>query len=116
VPDESSARTSGEPTPNLPIQVFASGRLHGDVAREGVQQRDVFLCGVAQGPQVTPRSDDNEMPGRLELRRCEVGLVLGQWRWPGGAIAFAEFVIHLLDLREERVEVRGEGVPRVPHR
>jgi hypothetical protein len=77
VAGESSVGACGEAAVYLVVEVFAFGGFHGDVAGERVQEGDVFVRGVAQGPYVAPRPDDREVSGGLEFGGGGVGLVFG---------------------------------------
>jgi hypothetical protein len=98
------------------IQVRPLGRVHGDVAGEGVEQRQVLRSGVRLLPHVAADGDRGaEQPGGHDLGRQHVGHVLGSGRRPHVARpGLADVLVDRLDLGEERVEAQGKGMGCLP--
>src|SRR5690348_4401841 len=90
VPGDPPIGPGREPAAYLAVEVPSFGGLHGDVTGEGVEQRDVLVRRIAAGPDVKPRPDGREVPGRLELGGRGVPPGLGRWRRPGSAVAFTD--------------------------
>ena len=115
MPPQRPARPQGEPPPDLAEQPLPLPLRHADVPREGAQQRDVLFGIVGTLPVVLPDGHHREQPGRLDLRAVVGKLPRarphGSRRQP-----LPDFVVDLLDLREERIAVLRQDVRRRPER
>src|SRR5580704_11154015 len=115
VPAHRMAWALGQAVPDLPVEPVLLPLLHGDVAGERAEQRDVALRVVDPLPVEVPDSRHLEQPARLDL-----GALLPQFARAGGTLSgrlpFTDLVVDLLNLAEERVAATGKHVQGAPER
>ena len=92
VPQHARVRSRPDALADLGVQALARCTLHRDVAREGVEQREVLLRRVVPRPDVAPDADVLEEPRRLDLGRV-VGDVFRARGRPPVLVALADLVV-----------------------
>src|SRR6266704_4713259 len=109
----SVARAPAKAQTDLAVEALAFPVLHGDVAGEGAEQLDVAVGVVEPFPVEVADVDYLEQAARLDLSR-----LVGQLARAGPGAArrqpFADLVVGVLDLAEERVAAVGKHVEGVP--
>src|SRR5439155_14412925 len=105
----------GDSRADLAVEARALRSVHGDMAREGVEQSDVLVSGVELLPDVPPHPDLVEETALLDLGGV-IGHVRRPSRRPFAVPALADRVVDVLDLGEERVEPGGKRMLGAPER
>jgi hypothetical protein len=92
MPAQAAVWSGCETSADLAVEAVALPVLHGDVARERVQQVDV-APGVVDGFPVVPRDiDDLEQPAGLDLAAV-VSQLLRAWQRGVGRTGLADLVM-----------------------
>src|SRR5690242_12419679 len=111
VAEHPAVRALGKPAADLTVQPVALPLRHRDVPGECVEQPDVLRRGVAGLPAVAPHSHAAEQAGGLDLGGV-VGEIERRAKAPAAWQAFADLVVDVLDLTEERIPVGWDHVTR----
>jgi len=103
-----------QPPPDLAVQPSPLPLRHGQVPGERAEQLDVLLGRVDALPIVLADRGDLKEPAGLDPGPV-IGELAGTRLRRAGRQAFADLVVDVLDLAEERVAAVGKHVLRRPH-
>ena len=95
MPTDSRVVALADAPADLGVEVIPSGRIHGDVPGERLEQRDVLVGCVETVPDVAPDLDVLEQAGPLDLLAI-VRHLLGRWRRPVAFPLLADLVVREL--------------------
>ena len=110
---QSTVRPLCEAPPDLRVEALSLPWLHGDVARERVEQTEVLLGAVTDLPVEVANNHVLEQAASLDLGAI-VGDATGSQHGYARGNPLADLFIDVLDLGEERVTAFGDDVGGSP--
>ncbi len=110
---QSTVRPLCEAPPDLRVEALSLPWLHGDVARERVEQTEVLLGAVTDLPVEVANNHVLEQAASLDLGAI-VGDATGSQHGYARGHPLADLFIDVLDLGEERVTAFGDDVGGSP--